>query len=95
MDGDRVSKKWCCFPDRYARLDDAFSLPAARRKLGTNGQRQRVAVIARSASDEAIHFSIECQRRDGLLRGACHPAALRADRVARNDAKSFEFSNKL
>ncbi|MCC8965488.1 hypothetical protein H8A95_25000 [Bradyrhizobium sp. Pear76] len=22
---------------------------------------------------------------DGLLRGACHPAALRADRVARND----------
>jgi len=25
-------------------------------------------------------------RSPGLLRGACHPAALRADRVARNDS---------
>ena len=40
-------------------------------------------VIARSEADEAIHSS--SARRDGLLRGACHPAALCAYRVARND----------
>jgi hypothetical protein len=39
-------------------------------------------VIARSVSDEAIQGVI---RGPGLLRGACHPTALRADRVARND----------
>jgi hypothetical protein len=27
--------------------------------------------------------------RSGLLRGACHPAALRADRLARNDRRSY------
>jgi hypothetical protein len=40
------------------------------------------AVIARSV---ATKQSIPPQLRNGLLRGACHPAALRADRVARND----------
>jgi hypothetical protein len=41
-------------------------------------------VIARSESDEAIH-SYFIIRRDGLLRGACHRAALCADPLARND----------
>jgi hypothetical protein len=38
------------------------------------------AVIASGAKQ-----SIAPRRKNGLLRGACHPAALRADRVARND----------
>src|SRR5262249_518747 len=42
-------------------------------------------VIARSAANEAIHCAT---RRDGLLRGACHRAALRADPLARNDGLS-------
>jgi hypothetical protein len=33
-------------------------------------------------------------RDSGLLRGACHPAALRADRVARNDESTFERPNQ-
>ena len=41
----------------------------------------KTPVIA--SASEAIHSFFS--RRDGLLRGACHPAALRADRVARND----------
>jgi len=28
--------------------------------------------------------------QNGLLRGACHPAALRADRVARNDDETSD-----
>ena len=40
-------------------------------------------VIARSTCDEAIH--VAPQRKSGLLRGACHRAALRADPLARND----------
>ncbi len=40
-------------------------------------------VIARSPCDEAIHSFFA--RRDGLLRGACHRAALCADPLARND----------
>jgi hypothetical protein len=39
------------------------------------------AVIARSVSDEAIQFFRV--RGSGLLRGACHRAALRADPLAR------------
>src|SRR5216683_6065604 len=39
-------------------------------------------VIARSESDEAIQSLL---RGPGLLRGACHRAALRADPLARND----------
>jgi hypothetical protein len=31
-------------------------------------------------------------RGSGLLRGACHPAALRADRVARNDAQPVNLA---
>jgi len=31
-------------------------------------------------------------RKDGLLRGACHPAALRADRVVRNDAAGITIT---
>src|SRR3954454_24437516 len=38
----------------------------------------RPAVIARSACDEAIHLS--AVPRDGLLRGACHRARIRATR---------------
>jgi hypothetical protein len=38
-------------------------------------------VIARSEADEAIHSS--SARRDGLLRGACHPAALMRPSFAR------------
>ena len=34
-------------------------------------------------SDEAIHLA--AQRKNGLLRGACHRAALCADPLARND----------
>jgi hypothetical protein len=45
-------------------------------------------VIARRVSAEAIQ-SLSAgnilDRRSRLLRGACHPAALRADRLARND----------
>jgi hypothetical protein len=37
----------------------------------------------RGGSDEAIHLSV--MPRYGLLRGACHRAALRADPLARND----------
>jgi hypothetical protein len=36
-------------------------------------------------SDEAIQFALT--RDSGLLRGACHRAALRADPLARNDGK--------
>ncbi len=43
----------------------------------------KLAVIARSGSDEAIHAF--CAYQDGLLRGACHRAALCADPLARND----------
>jgi hypothetical protein len=39
------------------------------------------AVIARSVSDEAIQLFVVY----GLLRVACHRAALRADPLARND----------
>jgi hypothetical protein len=40
-------------------------------------------------SDEAIHCPRK--RHHGLLRGACHPAALCADRVARNDGLKYVF----
>ena len=43
---------------------------------------KREAFAQGSVSDEAIQSGV---RDSGLLRGACHPAALRADRVARND----------
>jgi hypothetical protein len=39
-------------------------------------------------SDEAIQGC----RKTGLLRGACHPAALCADRVARNDGMGVLIS---
>jgi hypothetical protein len=42
------------------------------------------AVIARSGATEAIQLT--CLLCDGLLRGACHRAALCADPSARNDA---------
>src|SRR6202035_4701364 len=37
------------------------------------------AVIARSTCDEAIHFAAQ-RKKDGLLRGACHRARIRATR---------------
>src|SRR6185295_3224663 len=40
------------------------------------------AVVAKSTCDEAIQ---SCWGIPGLLRGACHRAALRADPLARND----------
>jgi hypothetical protein len=42
-------------------------------------------------SDEAIHLrgANPSSRRDGLLRGACHRAALRADPLARNDGRAI------
>jgi hypothetical protein len=42
-----------------------------------------IAFAQGSICDEAIHSSFVCH--DGLLRGACHRAALRADPLARND----------
>ena len=33
-------------------------------------------------------------KHSGLLRGACHPAALRADRLARND-ETQSFANTM
>ena len=44
------------------------------------------AVIARS---EATKQSILSSWDDGLLRGACHRAALRADPLARNDGINY------
>ena len=57
----------------------------------TRDKTQRVTpsmtvVIARSDSDEAIHTSVRAGY--GLLRGACHRAALCADPLARNDGGS-------
>src|ERR1700744_1876782 len=49
------------------------------------------AVIARSEADEAIQC---CQCGPGLLRGACHRAALRADPLARHDGERIEKMNK-
>src|SRR5437762_7517270 len=46
------------------------------------------AVIARSTCDEAIH---SCLWPYGLLRGACHRAALCADPLARNDGDGGEL----
>jgi hypothetical protein len=43
----------------------------------------RAIVIARSTCDEAIQSCFA--RHSGLLRGACHRAAFRADPLARND----------
>ena len=58
-------------------------------KMQSSGERRREdehaclsSVIARSVSDEAIQSRT---RGPGLLRGACHRAALRADPLARND----------
>jgi hypothetical protein len=51
---------------------------------GPSGTTENTAVLARSASDEAIQGVI---LGPGLLRGACHPGALRADRLPRNDEK--------
>jgi hypothetical protein len=50
-----------------------------------------LGVIARSESDEAIHFRMP---RYGLLRGACHRAALCADPLARNDDVRL-FENRI
>jgi hypothetical protein len=47
-----------------------------------NGNACPLHVIARSLSDEAIQSNA---RDSGLLRGACHRAARRADPLARND----------
>ena len=43
-------------------------------------------------SDEAIHSFLP--RRDGLLRGACHRAALCADPLARNDGEAFRLAGQ-
>ena len=44
-----------------------------------------MSAVAKQAKAEATKQSIVPVRRDGLLRGACHRAALRADPLARND----------
>jgi hypothetical protein len=98
----RSFKKEVLFPDRGARLGDAFSVevgssgspdgvqrnpgfPVGRRtpRISLRSIRATssllVTVIARSESDEAIHFSFTHWRRDGLLR------------FARNDVEGFEF----
>ena len=52
-------------------------MPRALCVAGANACLNGRAVIARSASDEAIH---SFARQDGLLRGACHRARIRATR---------------
>jgi hypothetical protein len=55
-----------------------------RMSLGSSGLRLLlVTVIARSGSDEAIHFAFARKRRDGLLR------------FARNDVESLEFQTNV
>jgi hypothetical protein len=59
--------------------------------LARNARRERGAVSPRHCEehrDEAIHTYL---LPDGLLRGACHRAALGADPLARNDAPSLIF----
>jgi hypothetical protein len=56
--------------------------------LRRENARLRLDVIARSTCDEAIHASWLAH---GLLRGACHRAALGADPLARNDGFKFRL----
>ncbi|MEH2553972.1 hypothetical protein V1286_001501 [Bradyrhizobium algeriense] len=71
-------------------IGEGRSSPA---NLGRNASRDR----------ETISTSLRAQRsnpslrlpRYGLLRGACHPAALRADRVARNDGEGNGAQSEL
>jgi hypothetical protein len=50
-------------------------------------------VIARSTCDEAIHSFL--LRLYGLLRGACHRAALRAEPLARNDEEKDRIADPV
>src|SRR5258705_13881680 len=59
----------------------SFERRALLANLGRNAPRERefmFTVIARSSCDEAIHSFFT--RRNGLLRGACHRARIRATR---------------
>src|SRR6266576_1577435 len=53
----------------------------------------RRSSTSEGGSDEAIHSFFA--RRNGLLRGACHWAALRADPLARNDSLMLRSSKPL
>ncbi len=82
-----------------SRGDRILAQPRRAVTLRSRGAPPRHIVIARSTCDEAIHpfFS----RRDGLLRGACHRARVRATRwlamtpVRRDQACSFIISFKI
>src|ERR1700752_2269928 len=69
-------------PRHHAVIADVFN-PSLR---GANGS--RVSAPDDRLRDEAIHPA--ARRKHGLLREACHPVALRADRVARNDVSKWK-----
>ena len=73
--------------DSYPGLSPSARPPGCPPNDGVEEARIRFnTVIARRDSAEAIQ---SLTRGSGLLRGACHPAALRADRVARNDDSAY------
>jgi len=57
------------------------------RRKAANPESCATSAALRTPTGRAVIASNPYRRRSrhGLLRGACHPAALRADRVARND----------
>ena len=82
-----------CTRDRGCSAHPAFPAPSHRA-----GQRNENlgSIMPRECETASLSTSLRgalatkqsippFARLDGLLRGACHPAALRADRVARND----------
>jgi hypothetical protein len=81
-----------CTRDRGCSAHPAFPAPSSR-----EGQRSNLGqTMPRECETASLSTSLRgalatkqsippFARLDGLLRGACHPAALRADRVARND----------
>jgi hypothetical protein len=65
-------------------------------QLGRVAPRERggvSCVIARSERDEAIYSSLA--RRDGLLRGACHRARVRATRWLAMTTGLFEIESEI
>jgi hypothetical protein len=82
-----------CTRDRGCSKHPAFPAPSSLRakrfaKPGRNAPRECGGISGHRHCErsEAIHLAP--QRKNGLLRGACHRAALCADPVARNDVES-------
>src|SRR5712691_9255453 len=73
---------------RFAPRDCGCMSPLTPSLRGANGSRE--CAPDDRLRDEAIQSRV---RGPGLLRGACHPAALCADRVARNDDLMLALPN--